>query len=52
MVGCRRRIAVESVSGTRVLDIRLPPGVADGDMVRLASLEGDICLRVNIASAV
>lgn len=52
MVGCRRRIMVESVAGTQVLDIRLPPGLADGDMVRLGGLEEDVCLRVNIASVV
>jgi DnaJ-class molecular chaperone len=50
--GCRKRIAVESALGTHVLDVQLPPGLADGDMVRLEGLGEEICLRVNIASAV
>ncbi|GAH86503.1 unnamed protein product, partial [marine sediment metagenome] len=52
VVGCRRRIMVESVSGTQVLDIRLPPGLADGDILHLDDLRGDLHLRVKIASAV
>lgn len=52
ILGCRRRIAVESVPGTQVLDVRLPPGLADGDMVRLESLAADVCLRINVASEV
>jgi DnaJ-class molecular chaperone len=52
VLGCRRRIAVESVSGRQVLDIRLPPGLADGDIVRLEGLGKEVRLRVNIASVV
>ena len=52
VLGCRKRITVESVSGRRVLDIRMPPGLADGDIVQLDGLRVNVRLRVRIASAV
>jgi DnaJ-class molecular chaperone len=51
-LGCRRRVALESVSGTQVVDVRFPAGLADGDVVRLDGLQEGLCLRVNILPAV
>ena len=52
ILGCRRGIIVESVCGARLLDIRLPPGLADGDVVEAEDLGVHVCFRVSIASAV
>ena len=51
-LGRRRRVALESVSGTQVVDVRFPAGLADGDVVRLDGLQEGLCLRVNVLPAV
>jgi hypothetical protein len=50
--GCRIRIAVDSGRGARMFDVRLPPGLTDGDVVELAHQGTGVTLRVCVASAV
>jgi len=59
-MGCEKRIAVDSPGGRDVLDLRIPPGIGDGDVVRLhglgpdntEGLRGDLYLRINISAGV
>lgn len=54
--GLTKRLALQSASGTRTVDVRIPAGVGDGSRVRVAGegeqvagAAGDLYLRVRIA---